>query len=882
MGKTSQRLATRRQENSTGCMSGLIRMFYFRPDAKLLLDRKQGSRRHTFSGFAGNSLQGRGHSRKKSRDFEEIDEDLDNMEECSSGKPTVKRLMEDELGKVKQLKIPNDEVQRILADLGHDVCLDNNSVKNNKSKEDQNHNTSITVTSPSGSLDPNYSNCMKEAEENELELALADFLGQLQRCHDEWPHKNCKSKSDLCTELKSIIQTKLDELNNPPCSLAYDQTQSKEKDIADGKQIPSSREGQPKKFRDALEMLSSDTELLLKIIQKPNSHILEDIQRHQHRQIGTKLGPAKTLGNTDSSYDIKSPNQHELATKTDGKERKHIFFWKKERLNNGHTEGANSSQPINKIVILKPNPRIGFDPAMATSPNQAPELSAAENSKFSMKEVRRRFRIVASEARKGRPTSVHEDNLQKDPHLHKSSAFTIKKDTRQLTEKTSVENASSTATKDIRSSTSSRQKQINGESMFYEEAKKHLTEILKDKSEAAKYPTLQISRTLVRMLSLPQCSTASPASSPRAKGCIEISSEEANICAIHKAKKEEYTKEASQSRENSISVACSTSEPLHEKAVQERHHMKEESEGKTQDGAKLDTESIEEIDKLDRLGTRFIPEEQCRYTPSLKMVEEEKPGKEYVGVFPSSPGNVVDELEYQEPETPRSNVSIGLISQFFPEGNHEKQEQPSPVSVLDPFFHEDVDNPDSENMVKCELQEDILRTRYTVYDGSDQGISWDDEDVRLSYIKAVLELSELCAFQNLEVWYLEDELISPCLFEELYQGNQIHDAKLLFDCICEAVTEIQRTYFRSPPCSSLSKGSIKAPPMGQNLISEINKQVERHLHYQFPSTLDQLVNLDLKAGSWMDLQTESEEITVEIWDFILDDLLEEVIYDLWI
>lgn len=67
MGKRSQRLA-RRQEN-IGCMWGLIGMLYFRRDAKFLLDRKQGSRRHTFGG-----LSGRRHSRKKSRDFEETDE----------------------------------------------------------------------------------------------------------------------------------------------------------------------------------------------------------------------------------------------------------------------------------------------------------------------------------------------------------------------------------------------------------------------------------------------------------------------------------------------------------------------------------------------------------------------------------------------------------------------------------------------------------------------------------------------------------------------------------------------------------------------------------------------------------------------------------------
>ncbi|CAN6296888.1 unnamed protein product, partial [Urochloa humidicola] len=109
----------------------------------------------------------------------------------------------------------------------------------------------------------------------------------------------------------------------------------------------------------------------------------------------------------------------------------------------------------------------------------------------------------------------------------------------------------------------------------------------------------------------------------------------------------------------------------------------------------------------------------------------------------------------------------------------------------------------------------------------------------------------------------------------------MHDTKLLFDCICEAVTEVQGIYFRSPACLSSLRHNIMGPPTGRNLIIEINKHVERHLHYQFPSTLDQLVSMDLQGGSWMDLRSEREEITVIIWDFILDELLEEVVYDLW-
>lgn len=524
-----------------------------------------------------------------------------NMEESSSSKPTtVKGLMEDELGKVKQLKIPNDEVQRILADLGHGACLENSSTQNSKAKGDQNHSRSITTAAPSGSLDPTGSNCMKEAEENELEFALADFLGQIHREHDDQPHKNCKNNGELCTELKVLIQTKIAELDNPPCTLAYEQTpQGEEKDTADGKHLCSSSETQPKKFRDALEMLSSDTELFLKILQKPNSHVLESAQRHQNRLIGTRLEPTKMADNTDSNKDTKSLNQHDLATRTHGKESRHMFFWKKERSNRRQTtEETSSSQPVNKIVILKPNPRREIDQTVAVSSTQAPKLGATESSKFSIKEVRRRFRIVTSEATKGRP-SVSEDNLQKDQHWFKSSAFTIIKDTRQLAEHTSEGKSSSQVIKDFRSSNSCRQKKRNDgpteinssiitsskdESIFYDEAKKHLTEILKDKRQTTKHPTLQISRSLVRMLSLPQSSTSSPRSSPRAKDCIYLSPEEASIRAINKSKKEEFLKEESQLGEFSESVVCDPSETLHEQAVQERSSVKEESQETTQEG----------------------------------------------------------------------------------------------------------------------------------------------------------------------------------------------------------------------------------------------------------------------------------------------------------
>uniref|UniRef100_A0A0E0K7K3 DUF4378 domain-containing protein n=2 Tax=Oryza punctata TaxID=4537 RepID=A0A0E0K7K3_ORYPU len=880
MGKRSQRLA-RRQEN-IGCMWGLIGMLYFRRDAKFLLDRKQGSRRHAFSGLAG-----RRHSRKKSRDFEEIDEyGEDNIEECDTRKQTVKRLMEDELGKVKQVKkIPNEEVQRILADLGHDVCLEKSSMQSTKRNRAKSRSTSTAMASPSGLLDPSGSKSMKQAEEDDLELSLADFVGELYGYHDEWPHDDCKNKSELCPELKSHIHTNLSELKSVPCQLAYEESPDRgEKEHFYEKYICNSRSYQSNKLVDAPEMLSPEKELFLKTRQKPSPRTLEkeNVQNNQNRQVVTQLETRKIL---EKGENTKKSKQHEVAVKTHSKEGRNIFFWRKDKsIRKGTSEGTNSSKMVNKIVILKPNPR-GIDTTVGTASTcldqqsctiQSPKYSAAESSKFSIKEVRRRFKIVTGDTRRGRP-SVYEDDLQRDSQWIHDSVFKVRKDSKQS---------------DMRPSTSGKQKQKNGlgeingniitstdTSIFYEEAKKHLTDILEYKSQTTKHPRVHTSKSLIGMLSLPQRNTSSPRSSPRLKGCIDLSPEDTNISVIQQDKRTEYAKERNLSDEDSESVACGTSEVLDGKADQDRHSMKQET---AHDG---DIMHIEEIDKaacsetICSAGTTL--KEQCRCNSPLEMIEGDEPGREHAGMLQSYPENVVESLEHQEPKTPRSSASLELISQISPEGNHEKQEQPSPVSVLDPFFDEDVDSPDRETMIKRELNQDMMRPH--IPDAiSDQWVFWEDEGARLSYIKAMLELSELCTYQNLEVWYLEDELISPCLVEELHQDNQTDDLKLPFDCICEAIKVIQETYFRNPPCLSFLTHKIQPPPMGENLIQEINKHIERHLHNQFLRTLNQLVNIDLEDGTWMNLQSESEEIIVDTWEFILDELLEEVANDLLI
>jgi hypothetical protein len=90
-----------------------------------------------------------------------------------------------------------------------------------------------------------------------------------------------------------------------------------------------------------------------------------------------------------------------------------------------------------------------------------------------------------------------------------------------------------------------------------------------------------------------------------------------------------------------------------------------------------------------------------------EMMEGADGSKEHDEMFPCSPDNVIENLEHQDQETTRPSVSFELVSQVE---THEKQEQPSTVSVLDPLFHEDADSPDNnealenKSTIKCSIK----------------------------------------------------------------------------------------------------------------------------------------------------------------------------------
>lgn len=154
---------------------------------------------------------------------------------------------------------------------------------------------------------------------------------------------------------------------------------------------------------------------------------------------------------------------------------------------------------------------------------------------------------------------------------------------------------------------------------------------------------------------------------------------------------------------------------------------------------------------------------------------------------------------------------------------------------------------------------------------------------RFKYVETVLQASGL-GFIDSERWHLAEKLLESSLLDEVGMSCSPHidDPELLFDCINEALEEIQEKFFKCTPWVSLIISNLKLAPVGPRLIKEVSKRIEMHIPMCLPNTSDQIVTKDWECGSWMDLQFETENIVVEIWDTALDDLVEETIFDLWL
>ncbi|KAF8412247.1 hypothetical protein HHK36_000207 [Tetracentron sinense] len=225
--------------------------------------------------------------------------------------------------------------------------------------------------------------------------------------------------------------------------------------------------------------------------------------------------------------------------------------------------------------------------------------------------------------------------------------------------------------------------------------------------------------------------------------------------------------------------------------------------------------------------------------------------------------------------------------------NLESINEPSPVSVLEPFFIDDIISPASTisqpvnppmQPLRIQFEENDTSTSTLVVTSSNPeiylGTCMEDKKSAFEYVRAVLRASGLSWEELLGRWLSSGQLLDLPLFNEVDDlSSQFWcDRKVLFDCINEVLVDLCERYFGCSPCVSFVKPNIRPVPVGKNIVREVWEGIDWHL---LPLTLDQIVGKDLENfGTWMDLRFDTEDIGIDMEEAILEELMKDIIFEL--
>lgn len=199
--------------------------------------------------------------------------------------------------------------------------------------------------------------------------------------------------------------------------------------------------------------------------------------------------------------------------------------------------------------------------------------------------------------------------------------------------------------------------------------------------------------------------------------------------------------------------------------------------------------------------------------------------------------------------------------------NDQFRENPSPVSVLESFFADNISSPTS-TIDSVELQIQPRRLDFEEHSSltsspsqkTSMSLFAEDRGFISSYINEIYQTSQ-------SNW--EDFLATDCLLESSC------DHKLLHDCVKEVLVSLH---------SQITFTSSKVQPFSfeKDVVSEIIEQIDWHNGLPVgPRTLDHLVRRDIaKCGKWIDVISDGNDVVFEIVDEALEELILEAIHDI--
>ncbi|CAI9769558.1 unnamed protein product [Fraxinus pennsylvanica] len=902
MGKILQRWSSQDDRDRAGCVWGLINIFDFRhgrSTRKLLGDRRRVSKLAVGSSRLYTRPTG------KCQDFEDGEES--KMVESEVVKTSVKELMKEEIFNGQKNQGSEFEINFPQIDSEYIPHIKKNHKQRNR-----------IYKTPSGDMDASElytAKCLTSENFHKVPEQKPSDTYDMEFIINElsWIHQKIKScvKHDLHNDLDmpsglefSIVEAKLVEATK----VFIEHRLSNDKHYGEEGKINCSKE-----LMDALQTLSSNKALFLKLLQDPNSALVKQIQKLEDAQLKKVQILGSLAGSNLSEGKLNSSKSDDLVN---GRHRK--FFRSRRKFLESYPLGGNKNcQASSKIVILKPasvvlqNLHTDVDQSNYTMDNKVRDERST--SQFSFTEIRRKLRHAVGKEKQGispdglilKLSSRHQNGNESSgrENVYWSSPnrdhFYTERFGKSFTGCKRSEHVGKSKDHCSVMMNETSQNPGKGVSNIYVEAKKHLSEMLNNGDNHAEPVSWHLHKSLGRILSLPEYND-SPCCSPRKYNDDIIITAQTRLSPLgiindtNHLVQENHDGPPSPSRSQPHSSSDNPREKVPSLNKITPCEDNEDYSGESQcyiDGvvnAEVPSSSSRFVVIEDKTDLRHEEEETSTIISSVSTI---------ISIAGESQNGSIDEVDdgansFQCLESDSIGRDSLFLSPTFcpldvenPENIIDKIDGPSPISVLEPLFAENDISPLSTMPRQDEKEIQPQQIHFEEQSSaSDQGIclitSIEDKESAYEYVEAVLFGSGLNWDDYLLRWLSLYKILDPLLFDEveLFPSQSCHDQKLLFDCTNQVLEEMCESYFGCFTGISLINQNIRPVPKRMDLIQEVWKRVEGYLFQRFPPhSVVQFIKKDMASGKWMNIRVDIEHIGIEMEETIFDELVDDTI-----
>ncbi|KAD6453225.1 hypothetical protein R6Q59_014983 [Mikania micrantha] len=771
MAKRSKRRQRQQNKDHAGCMWGLISIFDFRhgqTTRRLLSDKKMVTRNIFDSEHPTTDMKWLTNSEERHVNIEDVTES--EKPALDVVKTSVKELMEEEMVSEKDSinQMNGDELER----------------SSKKIFGDQEISLGCQDSS------------QKMSQYSALEALMKEILLIYQRRNN---HDLVGGQNHTFTIVEDKLSAAIEVFIKENSS---DINQEKTK--------------QSKDLIDTFQMLSSNKELFLKLLQDQASLKANEDQK-------SKSTAKSNLLEIEPKMGLPLTRKH----------RNFLFRRSKSQEN----------MSLGRIVILKPN-------SLENQFKVENEVHSERfSSHFSFMEIKKKLRnAIGKEQHKARggEKTVNEGSIVwSSPNR---DHFYSERFTKSIERVSKFKESEINQRENDENYGSSRQM-----SNIYAEAKKHLSAMLSGGDEDADFIMENVPKTLGNLLSYPEYNSLSPGVSSRRENDHE------HFDSVNKIR------------------PCTVSVDLEETPIVFDESNLDTCMGDAPSSmvVEMSVEEILEIEKTENQKEMVVLDDSCEPCSSSERMDEFVDVSDEERSTQCLKLDSPEENEFSSPTA--SSHSNDIVEPDS--AASDKTEKPSPVSVLEPLFSDNEISPAGTISRPVEYAIQPLCIRFEDQEICTRNCM-ENEESAFEYVEAVLLASDLNWDEFGKRWLLSMQILDSSLYDEveIFSNRPSHDQRLLFDSTNEVLDEVCDCYLDFFRQLSFIKRKIQPVPKGANLINEVWERIELHLKDNYPLSLDQLVKKDLGISrTWMDLSSDSREIVFEINEFIFEDMMDDTL-----